>query len=32
MMLDKYGWDFEYVEPSELSKREAEYLSQRRNI
>ena len=28
-MLDKYGWDFEYVEPSELTKAEKEFLKDR---
>lgn len=29
-MLDKYGWDFDYVEPSEFSNNEREFLEERR--
>lgn len=28
-MLDKYGWDFEYVQPSELTKAEEQFLKDR---
>lgn len=30
-MLDKYGWDFDYVQPSELTKAEARFLKDREN-
>lgn len=30
-MFDKYGWDFEYVSPSEPSKTEAAFLESRMN-
>lgn len=28
-MLDKYGWDFDYVQPSELTKAEEQFLKDR---
>lgn len=28
-MLDKYGWDFEYIEPSDQTKAEREFLKDR---
>lgn len=31
-MLDKYGWDFDYVPPSEPTKAEAVFLAQRNNV
>ena len=30
-MLDKYGWDFDYVQPSELTKAEEQFLRERNN-
>lgn len=30
-MLDKYGWDFDYVQPSELTKAENQFLKERNN-
>ena len=30
-MLDKYGWDFDYVQPSEPTKAEASFLEERNN-
>ena len=28
-MLDKYGWDFDYVQPSTLTKAEESFLKDR---
>lgn len=30
-MLDKYGWDFDYVQPSKLTKADEQFLRERNN-